>query len=783
MKKSIFLLAFSLLMGSFYSYAQEKAVIYPSRVSKAVAFAKSKPLRELAAVISPDKDLSQTHKAANPNELDYDKWGEHKGDQDLPVDHPQTQQGTREAKGLLASFPGIGNTGFSPPDTDGDISSNHFVQVVNSKYAVFDRTGIKLLGPLDLSTLWDALPGPWNGLNNGDPIIIFDEEYQRWIITQFALPSNGNYELFAVSETEDPLGSYYLYAFSFGVRFNDYPKLGVWSNGYAATYNLFSNHTSPQPSFIGAKITMVEREKMVNGEADPAMIEFTKSNWYSTMPADIDGTNMPDANAPCPVMFIRPDRKIVMMELTADWNNPNNSTLDASNILTPNFFTPMGGGIRQPNNEELDALGRMIMNRLAYRKFATHESMVTNHTVKSGGKAAVRWYEFRKSGNEDWSIYQQGTYAPDNEVHRWMGSAAINANGDIAIGYSVTNNTDVHPSIRAAGRLADDPLGTMTVQEFTIKEGTQSQSGSNRWGDYSCMNVDPSNGIDFWYTTEYNGWKTWVASFSLDGEAPAPTANAGEDGHVCKNKPYQCQGSGTSWQAVQWTTSGDGNFIGGNTMTPKYVRGSQDVANGSVILTINITGLNGNVVSDDMTLFFDPFANAGDNQWVFPNQTEITLAGETNDYNSVEWTTSGTGTFSNANTLNTVYTATQEDIAADSVSITLKITTDGCSGSSSDKMKIYWTDGIVDTQNQVIFNLYPNPTNGVFTIALDQLEANETLTYIIHTATGREVFREVVTTNGSTYEKQIDMSDFIAGMYFVTIKSAKGNKTLKFVKQ
>ncbi len=782
MKKSIFLLAFFLLMGSFYSYAQEKAVTYPSRVSKAVAFAKSAPLRELAAVVSPDKDLLQTHKIANPNEVEYDKWGKEETGLDLPADKPQTKQGTRQAKGLLASFKGIGSTGFTPPDTDGDISSNHFVQVVNSKYAVYNRSGTKLLGPLSLSTLWNSLPGPWVGRNDGDPIVLFDEEYQRWVITQFAIPSNGNYELFAISETEDPTGAYYLYAFSFGTKFNDYPKLGVWSGGYAATYNLFSNHNNGY--FVGSKITMVERSKMVNGEPDPVMIEFLKNNWYASMPADIDGTNMPGANEPCPVMHInRNSKKIIMMELTPDWNNPSNSTLDASNTLTPNYFTPMMNGIVQPNGQELDALGAMVMNRLAYRKFADHESMVTNHTIRSGGKAAVRWYEFRKSGSEDWSIYQQGTYAPDNEVHRWMGSAAINANGDIAIGYSVTNNTDVHPSIRATGRLANDPLGTMTVEEIVIKEGTQSQDGANRWGDYSCMNVDPTNGTDFWYTTEYNGWKTWIASFSLDGEAPAPTANAGEDDHVCKNKPYQCQGSGTSWQSVQWTTSGDGSFIGGSTMTPKYIRGNQDVANGSVILTINITGLNGDVVSDDMTLYFDPYANAGDNQWVFPNQTEITLAGETNDYSSVEWTTSGTGTFSNANAINTVYIATEADIAADSVSITLKITTDGCSGSASDKMKIYWTDGIDENHETFGFNLYPNPTNGIFTIALDQLEANETLTYIIYTTTGREVFREVVTTTSSNYQKQIDMSDFIAGMYFVTVQSAKGNKTLKFMKQ
>ncbi len=442
MKKSSFLLALLLLAGSFTAFAQQQEVLRPTRVSKAVAFAKSKPMRELAAVVSAEDDLAIDPKGFNPNRIDYDKWA--KTEVDLPKDTPQTKQGNRNAKGLLASFAGIsqGGSGY-PPDTDGDISSNHFVQVVNSRYSVYDRSGTKILGPLSLSTLWNDLPGPWVGRDDGDPIILFDEQYQRWIITQFALPNSGNYELFAVSETEDPTGSYYLYAFSFGTQFNDYPKIGVWSSGYAATYNLFTNHTNP--SFIGSKITMVERAKMVNGESDPAMIEFLKSGWYSSMPADIDGTNMPGVNEPCPIMHINGyTKKIILMELTPDWNNPTNSTLTSNNVLTPNYFTPKGSDVIQPNGQGLDALGNMVMNRLAYRKFANHESMVVNHTISSGGKAGIRWYEFRKSGSADWSIYQQGTFAPNDGNERWMGSAAINANGDIAIGYSITNSTDMH---------------------------------------------------------------------------------------------------------------------------------------------------------------------------------------------------------------------------------------------------------------------------------------------------------------------------------------------------
>lgn len=781
MKKSSMLLTLILLAGSLFSFAQVEDSMYPTRVSKAVAFAESKPLTELAAVLSPTNVSDAAEPKEVHNELDYDKWNRSAAP-DLPAAHVQTAQGSKIAKGLITSFKGQNSMGgFSPPDTDGDVNDEHFVQVVNSNYSVYDRNGNKLLGPLHLSTLWQSLPGPWVGTNNGDPIVVYDEEYERWVITQFALPGNSNYELFAVSKTKDPLGEYYLYAFSFGTQFNDYPKIGVWSNGYGATYNLFTSHNG-KASFIGSKITMVERAKMVNGDPNPAMIEFLKNGWYSSMPADVDGTNMPATDQACPIMYIRGDRKIIMMELSPNWSNPSSSTLSATNILSPNYFTPRYSKIPapSPNVSGLDALGNMVMNRLAYRKFADHESMVVNHTVQSGGVAAIRWYEFRKSGSDDWSIYQQGTYAPGDDLHRWMGSIAMNANGDIALGYSVANST-THPSIRATGRLASDPLGSMTVAEINIKEGTNSQSGY-RWGDYACMNVDP-NGSDFWFTTEYSGWSTWIAALNLSGDAPAPTANAGEDGEVCKNKKFYCQGQATSWQSVKWTTDGDGAFIGSTTLNAKYIRGTGDIAKGSATLTLTVTGLNGDVVSDDVKVSYNPFANAGEDMSASSASGQATLAGQSNTATTVEWTTDGDGTFADASALNTVYTAGPNDKANGFNNVTLKVTTDGCSGTATDQMKISWTDGVEEDLNSYACKVYPNPTNDVFTLELNRLNSQESFTYIIYTSTGSEIFREVVNTHNDSYKKQINMSAFVPGLYFITIQTAEGNKTVKLMKQ
>jgi hypothetical protein len=159
--------------------------------------------------------------------------------------------------------------------------------------------------------------------------------------------------------------------------------------------------------------------------------------------------------------------------------------------------------------------------RLAYRNFGTHEALVTNQSVEAlPGIAGVRWYEIRSPGNAP-VVYQQGTYAPNDGIHRWMGSAAMDKFGNIALGYSVSSST-VFPGIRYTGRLAGDPLGLMTQGEGTIMDGRGSEVGSPRWGDYSSLNVDPNDDCTFWYVNEYFtalgiGWHTRIGSFRLPG--------------------------------------------------------------------------------------------------------------------------------------------------------------------------------------------------------------------------------------------------------------------------
>lgn len=166
------------------------------------------------------------------------------------------------------------------------------------------------------------------------------------------------------------------------------------------------------------------------------------------------------------------------------------------------------------------------MYRLAYRNFGPYGSLVMIHDVDVDNTihSGVRWTELRKdSGSGSWTIFQEGTYAPD-AANRWMGSVAMDHLGDIALGYSAGSST-TYPSIRFTGRAPSDPAGILQP-ETTMVAGSGSQTGPARWGDYSHMSVDPSDDCTFWYTSEYykatstKYWSTRIGSFKFPGCVP-----------------------------------------------------------------------------------------------------------------------------------------------------------------------------------------------------------------------------------------------------------------------
>lgn len=461
-----------------------------------------------------------------------------------PADpHLQDFMGSQSPAALLLSFDGadaLDNPGgLAPPDPNGDVGPGHYVQMVNLVTTIFDKAGTTLLGPFPSSAFWAGFGGPCETFNDGDPIVLYDPIADRWVVSQFAVSGVPTAECIACSSTPDPTGTYFRYEFDFGADFPDYPKLGVWPGAYAGTIRNF-----PAGGGFDMLAVAFERDAMLIG-APAGMIVFSISallpgtSAEGFLPADLDG---PPPAAGTPIPFIghqddgwtgAPSDRLVMFEMVPDFASPGSSTFTGPDFLPVTPFdalfggSPFGSTIPQPGTgNTLDVLPAFTMFRAQTRDFGAHMSLVTNHTVDVGGDhAGIRWYELRNSG-AGWSIFQEGTYAPDAD-HRWMGSVAMNGSGDIALGFTVSSSS-TFPSIRYTGHTAGAPPGVMDVPEGSIFPGTGSQTSPDRWGDYSSMSVDPSDDATFWYTHEYYAttsafnWKTRVGHFDLAPGAPIP---------------------------------------------------------------------------------------------------------------------------------------------------------------------------------------------------------------------------------------------------------------------
>ena len=425
-----------------------------------------------------------------------------------------------------AGFEGVGAglAGFTvnsaPPDTDAAVSPTQIVETVNSGFAVFNKIGSVLYGPVLSNTLWSGFGGSCQTTNDGDAVVRWDRAAGRWIIAQFANAASTSgpyYECLAVSTTADATGSYYRYSFQYA-NFPDYPKLGVWPDAYYVTYNLFSGNT-----FKGAESCAMDRTKMLTGAAASQQCFTTSTSYGGLLPVDNAGATAPPAGEPALHVAIGATAStLAAWKFHVDWTTPANSTFTGpTSLATAAFSQACAGGTCIPQSgttNKLDSLADRLMYHLSYRNNAGTESVVLTHSVVAGSATGIRWYELRNPAAP--TVYQQGTWAPD-AAYRWMGSAAMDKNGGIAMGYSTSSSTTA-PSIRYSGRAATDPLGTMTAGEGTLVSGTGSQTGTlHRWGDYASMSIDPADDCTFWFASEYlsaNGtfnWHTRIGHFAL----------------------------------------------------------------------------------------------------------------------------------------------------------------------------------------------------------------------------------------------------------------------------
>ncbi len=437
------------------------------------------------------------------------------------------------APAASSSFEGIGGglpgftVQYAPPDTNGAVGPNDFVQTVNVSFAVFSKTGSVRYGPVAINTLFTGFGGLCETDNDGDPTVVYDQLANRWVITQFAVSgADGTsvpyLECVAISTSGDPTGTYYRYSFPLS-RFPDYPKLGVWPDAYYMSTNDFNGNT-----FAGATTWAFDRAKMLAGQPATAQTFHLSTAYGGLLPSSLDGKTQPPAGSPNYFVSLGTSTSLYLWKFHADFANAANSTLVGPSSIAVAGYTELCGGvpcIRQAGTaQKLDSLGDRLMYRLAYRNFGDHESLVVTHSVAPGaGGGGVRWYEIRNPGGTP-VVYQQSTYAPDTQ-YRWMASAAMDRSGDIGIGYSLSS-ASINPAIAYSGRLAGDPLNTLQAETILIS-GTGSQTSTlNRWGDYSSMVVDPVDDCTFWFTTEYlttNGtfnWNTRIGTFKFPSCVP-----------------------------------------------------------------------------------------------------------------------------------------------------------------------------------------------------------------------------------------------------------------------
>lgn len=512
--------------------------VHPSEIGTGTFLGISKPLRDLPRIT--DEEFQQLQSRAEQKERNkqlrfrsypYASTALPQGPD--PV-WQQNMGTTHQPSGPIVNFNGQDSPYF-PPDCNGVTGPNHFMQTINCVYAIYSKTGSLVAGPTNMNLIFGSVPG--SNYNDGDPIILYDEQADRWLATEFSISGSTDYILMAVSTTNDPTGTWYTYSFQVA-SMPDYPKFSVWRDGYY----MGDNNNS------GKDIYVFERSKMLLGQTaqsvgfDNPYRPSSVDGFMCVPPVDNDGPFAPTGSPGLYIAFNDDafgggSDQLWIYELAVNWTVPTASTFVRSQQLSvPPFDSNFGSSwdnIPQPGTtRKLDAIPQVIMNVPQYRNFGSYQTIVCCHTVDVDGTdhAGIRWYELRKTGGS-WSVRQAGTYAPD-AANRWMGSVMLNGSGQIALGYSVSS-TSIYPSIYYCGQSStayNTGNGLLDIPETVIEAGANAQTSYNRWGDYSLMSVDPGDDKTFWFTTEYIGSgqsrKTKIAAFKFANNPTVITQSA-----------------------------------------------------------------------------------------------------------------------------------------------------------------------------------------------------------------------------------------------------------------
>ncbi|MCG9970684.1 T9SS type A sorting domain-containing protein [Christiangramia crocea] len=510
MKKLLFLFAFSILfhLNSFSQKLEKAGPVYIDSAQAVISGSLSK-----SKLVPPSTEF----KIYNPRNRGINNVVPGKG---LPktVDPAlQSKMGDIKAKTPIITFDAAISRS-TPTDPTGVVGPNHYLNAWNSAFSIWDKNKNQIVPPSSLA----SIGGEFQGEVLGDPIVVYDEAADRYIISQFS--DSPESFLIAVSQGPDPVNDgWYTYRFTTNGILPDYPKMSVWGDGYYITTNKNSRTADENPV-----VYVVERDKMLTGKT-AGILAFPlpgieTNGFYSPAGFQTVGPELPPPGN-SPIVYLQDDAWAGVSEdhlkiwlINVDWNDLSVSTisesqeLSSANGVSPFIATFDGGSfsnLSQPDGApDVDALQATMMYMTQYRRFASYNSVVMNFVVDVDPSAAehagIRWYELRQQNDGGlWSVYQEGTYAPDKR-DRFSGSIGIDARGNIGLGYTVLDNSPadpVYPSLRYTGRFVNDPPGIMTLEEQSIFEG-ESPNPNSRYGDYAHLSVDPSDGVTFWHNGE-----------------------------------------------------------------------------------------------------------------------------------------------------------------------------------------------------------------------------------------------------------------------------------------
>jgi hypothetical protein len=527
----------------------------------------------------------------------------------------------------IQSFGGLTSAqsgcGCLPPDTDGDVGPNHYIQSVNSSIKIFDKAGIALNGTNGttydsfFSALGPTTPCGTPTENAGDGIVFYDHIADRWVVSDFAFPASGgpNYQCIGVSKTSDPVaGGWWLYALQVDTDparvawLGDYPKFGLWPDAYYLSVNLFEN--TPTGAFEGVRVYALNRSAMLIGTGAPSTgaVSFyldpaTLGDSYSLVPATFRTGSAPPAGRPEYFLSINSPATANVVENTVfawrfhvDFATPANSTFGVGANHAPDSTISVNGFVdaftsttllvpQTGTTSKLDTLGDKLMTPLVYQNRAGVESLWASHTINNNqngtGPTAIRWYQFNTTGNTiPATPTQQQTFNNSADgLWRFMPSIAVDGQGNMSIGYSVSSSA-TNPAIMYAGRLAGDPTNTLGQGEALLIQGAGHQtSTSGRWGDYSALSIDPSDNCTFWHTNEYfsatssSAWNTRIGSFQFPSclvPTAAPATISGQittaDGSPLAGVTMNLSGA----RSAKVITDSNGNYHFNNVDTDNF---------------------------------------------------------------------------------------------------------------------------------------------------------------------------------------------------------------------